>query len=224
MSYSKSKSALPEKSHFILFEIGLIATLVVVLVAFNYKSPVNGERTLPEPRPYEIIEDISVITKQQKEDIKPPPVSPTEINIVEDIVEVEDILSFDVEDDLFTPAEDYIPEVPEETRVDEDEIYQNVEVEPAFPGGPGALQIWLSDHIEYPRSAVEANITGTVFLSFVVSKNGSVRDVTIMRGPDEWLNREALRVGRLMPDWKPGIIKGKPVNTRYVIPVKFMLQ
>ena len=224
MSYTKSKSALTEKSRFILFEIGLIATLAVVLVAFNYKSPINGKRTLPEPRPKEVIEDLTVITKQQKDEIKPPPVAPTIINVVEDIVDVVETFTIDVEDDFYTPAETYIPVIPEENPVDENNVYEQVEIYPVFPGGSGALQKWLSDHIVYPRAAIEANITGTVYLSFVVSKDGSVRDVAVMRGPHEWLNREALRVGRMMPGWSPGIINGKPVNTKYTIPVKFMLQ
>lgn len=223
MSYNKSKSALPEKSRFIFFEIGMIIVLTASLAAFNYKWPYGYTRTLPDPRPYDVVEEFPVITQQKKENLKPPPVSPTVINIVDDFVPVDSDFNIDVEDDFYTPAEKYVPEVPEEAPVPE-EVFEFVDVAPEFPGGPNALQEWLGAHIAYPRAAIEAGIEGTVYLSFIVSKNGSVRDVKVMRGENYVLNEEALRVGLMMPDWKPGILDGTPVNAKYVIPVKFRLQ
>lgn len=96
-----------------------------------------------------------------------------------------------------------------------------VEKMPSFPGGNGALQKWLSQHIAYPSEAVQKGIEGRVIVRFVVETDGSVSDVSIARGIDPALDKEALRVVKNMPKWIPGMQNGEPVRVHFNVPVMF---
>ena len=102
-------------------------------------------------------------------------------------------------------------------------VYQIVEKMPEFPGGEKALLDYISENIVYPQSAKDKNISGRVFVSFVIKKDGSVSDVKVMRGIDEECDAEAIRVVKSMPKWKPGMDDGKPVKVSYMLPVNFKL-
>ncbi|MBV5281190.1 MAG: energy transducer TonB [Paludibacter sp.] len=103
-------------------------------------------------------------------------------------------------------------------------IYDVVEKMPEYPGGDQALMEFLSKHIKYPTVAQESRIQGKVILGFVVSKSGKVEDVQILRSLDPNLDKEALRVVKLLGYWKPGEQGGKKVSVRYTLPVVFRLQ
>lgn len=107
--------------------------------------------------------------------------------------------------------------------VDNDSIYQIVEVMPEFPGGSAAMMNYLSKNIKYPEEAKEKGISGRVFLSFVIEKDGSVSDVKVARGIGKVCDDEAVRVVKAMPNWKPGLMKGKPVRVNYMLPIFFKL-
>lgn len=107
---------------------------------------------------------------------------------------------------------------------DGDKTYDTVETQPKFPGGYGELAKYLGTNIKYPEAALKEGKQGTVIVQFVIRKDGSVGDANIIRGISPELNAEALRVIGLMPNWEPGTIKGKPVNVRFVLPVKFSLK
>lgn len=108
-------------------------------------------------------------------------------------------------------------------KVDNDSIYQIVEVMPEFPGGTEKMMDYLSKNIKYPEEAKEKGISGRVFLSFVIEKNGSVSDVKVARGIGKVCDDEAVRVVKAMPKWKPGLMKGKPVRVNYMLPIFFKL-
>ena len=108
-------------------------------------------------------------------------------------------------------------------KVDNDSIYQIVEVMPEFPGGAGKMMDYLSNNIKYPEEAKEKGISGRVFLSFVIEKDGSVSDVKVARGIGKVCDDEAVRVVKAMPKWKPGLMKGKPVRVSYMLPIFFKL-
>ena len=101
--------------------------------------------------------------------------------------------------------------------------YASLEVMPAFPGGMGALAKYLGKTIRYPALARENNISGRVFISFVVEKDGRLTDIKIVRGIGAGCDEEAVRVLKLAPAWKPGIQNGRPVRVTYTIPVFFQL-
>src|SRR5690554_2918904 len=106
----------------------------------------------------------------------------------------------------------------------EEVIFVVVENMPEFPGGNGAMMKFISDTIRYPVEAQQKGIQGRVICNFVVMKDGSISDLQVVRGVDPLLDAEALRVLKLMPDWKPGKQRGQAVNVRFTLPVVFSLQ
>ena len=104
------------------------------------------------------------------------------------------------------------------------DVYEVVENMPEFPdGGMPGLMKYLSANIRYPEAAHKAGTQGRVTVQFVVGKDGSIGDVSILRGVDPALDAEAIRVISGMPKWKPGTQKGEPVNVKYTVPVMFRL-
>ena len=103
-------------------------------------------------------------------------------------------------------------------------VFDVVEEMPSFPGGQGALMAFLSSNIKYPVVAQENGVQGRVIVGFVVEKDGSISDVKVMRSVDPSLDREAQRVVRAMPRWKPGKQNGSAVRVKYTVPVVFRLQ
>ena len=99
----------------------------------------------------------------------------------------------------------------------------NVEQLPEFPGGDNALRKFLIDNLTYPNLARSLGIDGLVEVSFVVNKDGAISDVTVARSPHQSLSDEAIRVVKLMPNWKPGMQDGKVVNVKFVLPIEFYL-
>lgn len=104
------------------------------------------------------------------------------------------------------------------------DVYEVVENMPEFPdGGMSGLMKYLSANIRYPEAAHKAGTQGRVTVQFVVGKDGSIGNVSILRGVDPALDAEAIRVISGMPKWKPGTQKGEPVNVKYTVPVMFRL-
>lgn len=116
------------------------------------------------------------------------------------------------------------PMSPQKSTDPSDLVFTVVEVMPEFPGGQGALLQFLAKSIKYPVIAQENGIQGRVTCSFVVGKDGVIRDIEVIRGVDPSLDLEATRVISMMPKWKPGMQKGKEVNVKYTVPVTFRLQ
>ncbi len=103
------------------------------------------------------------------------------------------------------------------------EVYTVVEKQPSYPGGTDGYRDFLLANIKYPEEAVKKGVTGTVYVTFVVQKDGSIANVKVLRGIGTGCDEEAVRVVRLMPKWNPGEQKGKPVDVQYNLPIKFIL-
>ena len=103
-------------------------------------------------------------------------------------------------------------------------VFDVVEEMPSFPGGQAALMSFLSSNIKYPVVAQENGVQGRVIVGFVVERDGSITDVKVMRSVDPSLEREAQRVVKAMPRWKPGKQNGSAVRVKYTVPVVFRLQ
>ena len=103
-------------------------------------------------------------------------------------------------------------------------VFDVVEEMPSFPGGQGALMSYLASNIKYPVVAQENGVQGRVIVSFVVERDGSISDVRVARSVDPSLDREAQRVVKSMPRWKPGKQNGSAVRVKYTVPVVFRLQ
>ena len=105
----------------------------------------------------------------------------------------------------------------------EDTVYQIVEKMPQYRGGEEAMMKYVADNIKYPQEAKDKNISGRVFVSFVIEKDGSVNEVKVVRGIGGGCDEEAARVIKGMPNWEPGKQKGKPVRVNYMMPINFKL-
>ncbi len=117
-------------------------------------------------------------------------------------------------------AENYVQQVPD----GDDKVYQVCENAPAFPGGTHAMYKYLADNIKYPDEAKAAGKQSRVMLQFVVRKDGSISDVSVVKSAGNVsLDKEAVRVISTMPKWNPGTQGGKTVNVQYTIPVQFRL-
>lgn len=100
-------------------------------------------------------------------------------------------------------------------------VYDLVDEMPSFPGGLEELYKWIGSNVQYPEVAWENGIEGRVILKFIVEKDGSLRDSTVIHSVHPMLDREALRLVGQMPKWNPGKRAGIPVRVRYYLPIKF---
>ena len=111
-----------------------------------------------------------------------------------------------------------------QNKVDENGIHQVCEEMPEFPGGMQECMKWLGKNIKYPTTAKEKGIQGRVIMQFVVERDGSITEPKVVRGVDPDLDKEALRVISMMPNWKPGKHQGEAVRVKYTLPVMYRLQ
>ena len=94
---------------------------------------------------------------------------------------------------------------------------------PEFPGGWSAFMQWLTKNLKYPAAAQQQKVQGTVVVSFIVNKDGSVANVKVSTSVNPLLDNEALRVMKMMPKWKPGMDRNKVCRTMIAVPVVFQL-
>jgi TonB family protein len=104
-----------------------------------------------------------------------------------------------------------------------EEVFIIVDQHPQYPGGDEARLEFLRNNIVYPAEAKEQGIQGTVYIGFIVEKDGTVSNVKIVRGVHKLIDDEAIRATKLMPNWIPGIQKGKVVRVSYNMPIKFTI-
>ena len=226
MQLKKNPQASLEDKKLTYVLIGLAFVLSICYVAFEW--------TEKEVTKYEVVdtefafeEEIDIQQTSQETPPPPPPPAVQEVevlNVVEDDVEVETI-EINTEDDKDVEV---VIAPPVEAPVEEEEeevIFMVVESMPEFPGGQQALFKYLAENVKYPVIAQENGIQGRVICQFVVNKDGSIVDVVAVRSSGEpSLDKEAIRVIKSMPKWKPGKQRGKPVRVKYTVPVNFRLQ
>jgi protein TonB len=105
----------------------------------------------------------------------------------------------------------------------QEEILTNAEEMPEFKGGSQKLIEYISKNVRYPANARDMEMEGNVQVSFVVDKDGSIKDAEIVKGVYSEINDEAIRVVESMPKWKPGKNKGKKVAVQLILPIRFEL-
>lgn len=113
--------------------------------------------------------------------------------------------------------------VPGQTIAFQDPVFKVVEVMPGFPGGDEARVQFMAKNMRYPETAIENKTEGTVYVTFVIEKDGSVKDAKVIRGIGGDCDKEALRVVKSMPKWTPGQQDGKPVRVQFTMPLQFRL-
>ena len=227
MELKKNPKADLEKSKNIFFLIGLTVALGAVLVAFNVSSTTSTVEELD--RVEEVNFEDEVIQQTRQEEIKTPPPPPPQqvvevLNIVDDEQDIEEeFLPTDAEADENTEVEitTVVEQVKEEV---EEEIFLIVEKMPVFPGGELGLRKYIASNVKYPNIARESGIEGKVYVRFCVTSSGKVEKVSIARGVDPILDKEAIRVVKTLPKWTPGQQRGKNVSVWYTVPINFQLQ
>ena len=105
----------------------------------------------------------------------------------------------------------------------ENEVYEIVEQMPRFPNGIDTLMHYIAEQIKYPEEAKKAGVQGRVLVGFIVEKDGSISDVKVLKGIGYGCDEEAKRVVSSMPNWEPGMHRGKAVRVKYLVPVNFKL-
>lgn len=216
-----------ESNRFTYTQIGLITALTLVLLAFEWESPVKPIVSTDTRTPVSI-DEITVINTGVKPPAPPlPPPPPITVFIsTEDPTapSPDDIFDAGINPtdkiDFVTP----VPPPPPDPGPDESEPFIIVEAMPEFPGGEQARVEYLANHVKYPQMARESHIEGPVYIEFVVEKDGSISNTKLLRGIGGGCDEEALRVVRNMPKWKPGHQLNKPVKVRLTMTIKFILK
>lgn len=225
MQIKKSQQASLEDKKIVYVLMGFIFVLSLCYIALEW--------TEKEVTKYEVVDEDFLIEEeveiqQTTQETPPPPPPPVVqevevLNVVEDDVETEsiEISTEDNKEEVVIAAPVEAPEEEEEEEV----VFVVVESMPEFPGGQQALFKYLGDNVKYPVIAQENGIQGRVICQFVVNKDGSIVDIEVIRsGGDPSLDKEAVRVIKSMPKWKPGKQRGKPVRVKFTLPVNFKLQ
>ena len=227
MEIKKSPKANLDDKKLTFTLIGLVVALFVVWRVFEYKS-YDKQNLDAFARQVEVIEEEMVeITKQEqpKPQIQTPKPQVTQIQVVDNEAEVED-LDINAEVDQNEEIEEYVCEAPEieEEEIVEEEVFLSVEENPEYPGGPAKLLEYVQKNLKYPMMARESDIQGRVFVGFVVEKDGSISNVKVLRGIGGGCDEEAVRVVQSLPKFKPGKQRGNPVRVQYTLPIVFKLQ
>lgn len=228
MELKKNPKADLEKRRGLYLEIGLVVILAATLVAFEVKSYDSDEETAFQREVIEEVEEQII----QTDIVEPPPPPPPEvpevttlINVVDDEQEIKNELVVNAEVTEETKNVEITQvKVEEEEEVAEEPIFTVVESEPEFPGGMEALYKYLAQNIKYPQLARENGITGKVYVTFVVEKDGSIANPRILRDIGGGCGAEAIRVVKAMPKWSPGKQRGKAVRVQFNLPVNFNLK
>lgn len=180
----------------------------------------------PEALPEEILNTVKVteLLIAKDEEVK----KEDEIKTVDELKETETAFGstdFDKGTDDRNVVREYKNEViVEEKKPEPEQVFTAVEQMPQFPGGEAALMKYLNDNINYPQVAMENGVQGRVIVQFVVTKNGTIGEVKIIRSVDRDLDKEAVRLCKSLPKFIPGKMNGQAVNVWYTLPITFKLQ
>jgi len=227
MEIKKTPKANLENKKTMAILIGLVLALGIMFIAFEWSK--NEIKVYDDAIQGEFVEDEEMIEVTFRDETPPPPAPPIQETVLSDIIDIRDdkediqTKNFNSEDDknkkvviqapIAAPVED-----PEESR-----IHVVVERMPEFPGGEAAMNQFINRTIRYPVIAQENGIQGRVVVQFVVNTDGKIVDVEVVRGVEESLDKEAIRVVKAMPPWNPGRQGGKNVRVKYTLPIRFRI-
>jgi len=116
-----------------------------------------------------------------------------------------------------------IPKGSNQQDISDNDVFTVVEEQPYFPGGNDARHKFIVENIHYPDSALKNKIQGSVFVTFIVEKDGGLCNMRVLKGIGGGLDEEAVRVIKMMPKWIPGRQRGTPVRVQCLLPIKFIL-
>ena len=225
MELKKNNEANIDKKRLTLLVVGLCLSLAIVAGAFEYyafdSGPVSLKGKQADALEEEEIEQLVLNTPPPPPPPPPPPASIEEVVIEEDDAEIEDIdIDLDAESDN---SEEIIEE--DEGPVVE-EIFEFVGQDSEYPGGIGELYKWLGKELVYPPIAKDNNISGKVYVKFVVKKDGTIGEAFVLNKgrTHKSLEKEAIRVVKKMKKWKPAMNNGKVVPHWQKLPINFTIK
>jgi protein TonB len=216
--------------------IGYVLSLALMFVAFEYTQ--REVKIVDEGKIYDfkMEEDMIPITHQEETVAPPPAAAPTVMEVINEVEDDTELPEEEIETTeevnqaittvVGTGAPSAVvsgPVGPVVEADDDDRIYDVAEQNAEFPGGEEACMKWLHDHIKYPSICQDQGVQGRVYIGFVVNRDGSIVDVKVVKSPDANLSKEAERVVKLMPKWRPAKQGNKTVRQRYNLPVNFRL-
>lgn len=216
--------------------IGYVLALALMFVAFEYTTREVKVVETEKIYDFRVEEDMIPITHQEITVAPPPAAAPTVVEIINEVEDDTEIPDEEIETTeevnqaittvVGTGAPSAVatgPVGPIVEADDDDRIHDIVEENAMFPGGEAACMKWLAENLKYPSISREQGVQGRVTVQFVVNRDGSIVDIEILRSPDENLSKEAERVVKIMPKWKPARQGNKAVRSRFRLPVMFRL-
>lgn len=233
MELKKSPKADLENKKSYFFEIGLIISLAVIIGLFSWSQ---SERVIEMVEQEVVVVETEMVEVTIQDDKRPPAPVKTQavtiseiLNVVKNDAKIEqtlNILDLDVTQELAVDVSKFGGTYTGEGEVDEDIPVLVAESMPKFNGGDQNVfsRTYVFNNLEYPPTAVDNGSEGTVTVSFVVERDGSVTNVKVMKGVDRFLDAEAIRVVSRSPKWTPGSNRGKPVRVQIILPVVFRLE
>ncbi|WPP51619.1 energy transducer TonB [Catalinimonas niigatensis] len=203
--------------------IGLVISLAVITLAFEWKS-YDDQSLVDLGVVDDDFEDVMDIPPTEQPPPPPPKIQQPEIIEVPDEEEIEDEIEIDLDVEITedTQIEEMVFEEAPEEEVS-DEIFMVVEDQPEPQGGIQAFYEYVSKNMKYPSQARRMGVEGKVFVQFVVNTDGSLTDVQAIKGIGAGCDEEAVRVIQGAPKWKPGKQRGRAVRVRMVLPITFKL-
>ncbi len=222
MNHFKRTNNKLEKLRGTFFQLGLIIACGLSFLAFEWTFPTKiadlGGVIVEEIDEEYFNEEFEIIEDEQKKEevIEKPKVDPTKIEIVPNEKKVPK-----EEPEEIKKKEE--PKKPKKKKIKKKKPEIPILIPEKMPEFDDLFK-YLGENLKYPKQDKDAGIQGTVYLQFIVGKNGEIRNVKILRGVSELIDKEALRVVKAMPKWKPGIQNDKPVSVIYNLPIKFIIR
>ncbi len=225
MQPKKSESADLTKKTFLFFNIGLIVSLLLAILAFTYKveDDTSGKNF---GNNNVVIDEIVEVPPTEQLPPPPPKIEQPQIIEVPDDKKIEEEIEINMDaetDQNETKVEIPMAPVVVEEKEDPNTIFTVVEETAAPVGGMSAFYEYVGKKIKYPAQAKRMGIEGKVFVEFVIEKDGSITDVKAIKGIGAGCDEEAVRILQAAPKWKPGKQRGKPVRQKMVLPISFRL-
>lgn len=221
-------NALIEKRRPAFFAAGLLFAISLTLVSFEWRTPYTAPKPYENDATYEGPIGLKIRLEDPKKEIEKPDLpekeekKSNELKVVDNKKGVETNDEYDPFKDMEEPTiggEEEEPSVPDPDYGPLDFADEN----PSYCGGEKAMLQFLGENLVYPRIPLEMGVSGTVYVKFVVGKNGKLRDARVARPIDPWLDAEALRVAKMLDCFTPGKQAGRNVAVYFVLPVRFVI-
>lgn len=240
MEQKKAYHADLERHRLTWFLIGLIVSLSALFVALQYNATDNAD-SIDNDLIDDLAQETELLAAPDRQDMvaavepQPKKSDTQKIKIVEQKTQLEkaaDITQMRIVGDDGNAGSGTTDEASDNNNAlkpvavdnaDNPLNFRIVEQLPEFPGGMSAFVKWLTDNLRYPPMAQQQKIQGRVVVSFIINRDGTISNIKVAKSVHPMLDREALRVARMMPNWAPGKENNKPCRTLFAIPIEFKI-